>query len=313
VKPESPLAFAIAKAKWAESKIENVNTQIKAFLASCPYRTVSEVNTQADEEIWYFELSKCVPLELSFEVGAIIQGLRAPLDQALSAVSSKHCGRESGVAFPFGRCEDEFQTALRKQEEFLPPAIIKIIEAEEPYKGGNDLLFNLNLLNRDDKHRPRLVPINLRSTATKLTKLTVLSGGPLVLGSRAATNIRVAKRSTPEELAKRTYPYEFFTMPTHATVGRPGGPKRQVPLDGSAGITVGALQLPTEGAGTAKETMEFLTAILGTKFETDMQPTFDIALAEVDGLKPEPVVAVLHQMASISYRLLLAFEEAFPA
>ena len=91
-------------------------------------------------------------------VGETLHNIRSPLDQILSAVGELGKGAD-GVAFPFGENGDIFERALAKQKKLLPADAIDMIRALKPYKGGNDLLWAINELNRGDKHRPKLLPV----------------------------------------------------------------------------------------------------------------------------------------------------------
>ena len=61
----------------------------------------------------------------------------------------------------------------------------------------------------------------------------------------------------------------------------------------------------------AEGEVEFVTCAPGTKFHTDMKPLCKIAFGEIEAIKAEPIVAVLHQMRDLGERILRAFERRF--
>lgn len=63
--------------------------------------------------------------------------------------------------------------------------------------------------------------------------------------------------------------------------------------------------------GVPDEGMEFLTATPGTKFKTDFQPSFDIALHDVGPLETESVIYVASNLRDLVERILLTFEGRF--
>jgi hypothetical protein len=69
--------------------------------------------------------------------------------------------------------------------------------------------------------------------------------------------------------------------------------------------------VPTRRWSGQKHDLEFLTVVPGSRFRTDFQPAFDIALKNVSGFEAEPVIAVLNQASQAVERILIDFEKAF--
>lgn len=66
-----------------------------------------------------------------------------------------------------------------------------MIRALRPYKGGNDLLWAINELNRGDKHRPRLIPV-LTNSSWQLGFMGVEKGGAVyIMGDRRSAHLSV--------------------------------------------------------------------------------------------------------------------------
>jgi hypothetical protein len=100
-----------------------------------------------------------------------------------------------GVAFPFERNKDEFETSLGKRTKLPPDA------------------YALHALNNPDKHRPSLVPVNMQ-TLTNMTGIMVFCGIILTVGPRAVrrfaldidSNFSQSDHSKGQELGWRRFP-----------------------------------------------------------------------------------------------------------
>jgi hypothetical protein len=198
-----------AKAERAKSQINDLNLAIRDFFKATPYEIVSELNAEADEEIWRFQLTRKLPHDLSIITGEIFHNLRSALDQMLAEIVVRVSKQsEDGVNFPFGLSLDEFETALRKQKK-LPEAAKTMIAALKPYKGGDPLLWLLHSANRRDKHRMGLVPVNLR-TAGKVSYLSLRYGQALVIGSRGGQHLACERRITDADYLRLAAPRQIL-------------------------------------------------------------------------------------------------------
>jgi hypothetical protein len=291
------------KTERAKTQIQDLKIAIKSFFESVSYQVVREVDPEAIEEIWGFQITTKIPGALSIMAGEILHNLRSALDQLAAELAVRIAKRtESKVEFPFGRDFNEFETALRKQKK-LPLAALPLIRALKPYKGGDPLLWLLHSANRTDKHRMGLVPIQLRSS-WKMSYLTLRYGQALVIGSRKGQHLCVENRLSNEDygrLAVQDRAWGIYgTMKQDPRTGRPLGPTL-----GPAIISDAALPK------TSEESMPFLTTTPGTKFETDFQPSFDVAFREIWGLEREPIVHVFGRLRDLVERILLTFEKRF--
>jgi hypothetical protein len=286
MKPE-PLLDAHAKIEWAETHIDHLNAEIVKFFETSPYELTSKVDSKQSAEIWRFRLTRPFPREVRVTAGAILHALRSPLDQTLSAIALQSHKSDAGVGFPFGQNEDEFKRELRKQKK-LPPDAIALISEAKPYKGGNDLLWQLHHLNRRDKHRAGLVPINLHN-AVMMTTLVIFCGRLIRLGFPNGTQM------IPDANNNLSAP-----------------PDRQpMIVDKGQIIRVNGSPAARFTPGPGDDDMEVLATVPGTEFYCDVQPSLDVAFRNVEGLEHEPVVAVLHQMSQLVQRILLTFERRF--
>jgi hypothetical protein len=194
----SSFVAPLAKVERAKTQINDLDVAIKAFFASAGYEIVSECYPETDEEVWRFHLDCKLPNDLSVRTGEILHNLRSSLDQMLAEIVVRISHRsESKVEFPFGLNFGEFETSIGKQKK-LPPDAIQMIRNLQPYNGGDPLLWLLHSINRRDKHRMGLVPVNLRTTGA-VSYLSVWYGQALVIGSRGGQRLSVEKRFSDVE------------------------------------------------------------------------------------------------------------------
>jgi hypothetical protein len=341
MKPESPLLAPFAKIKWAETEIDQFAGEIAKLFTFADlvrdrphhefpgdhplppdfgvhplgkYPVASNIDANGIE-VWRYAVPE-IPHAFSVTVGAILHTLRSPLDQMLSAIALQSHASPRGVGFPFGETKDKFQAQLAKQEK-LPPGARDMIAALQPYKvGGNALLYGLHALNNPDKHHPGLVPINMQ-TSTALNELMVGGGQILTVGPRtgrhfaldANYNLSQADHAKQPGFREKGNPrmilgvtdarFELYVPTFYNQAPKPA-------IDLSEWIAKAKL-----GPDASQDDMEIVTAIPGTKFEADLEPTFNIALSKVGAFEREPVVAVLHQMRQLVERILLTFERRF--
>ena len=282
-----PLLDSRAKIERTITQIEELKNGIKAFFESNPYEVRADLDPDGVSQVWKFRLSKKPPRLLSVMTGEILHNLRSPLDQVCCAIAVLNGASETAVAFPIGQTLQEFETALDKQKK-LPADARALIAAAKPYAGGNDLLYALHVLNKRDKHRVGLVPIEMPAETTA-SYIIFWEGLPFTIGSRKGQHLRceevISNRPTLAELSKKSKPLAFWdARPGHLIFGRAGDP--------------------------GDESLEFMTTIPGSVFEADFYPTFEIGFSKV-GLEGQPVVAVLNQMRDLVEGLLLTFERRF--
>jgi hypothetical protein len=212
-----PLLAPFAKIERAKAQVSDVESRIQLWAQSNPYSVVSKINPHDPrEEVWSF-IPKPIGFDLPVVIGEILHNIRSPLDQMLSAVAEMKRGTSDGVAFPFGKTANIFEHSLAKQKKLLPAEAIDVIRALKPYKGGDDLLWAINELNRGDKHRPKLIPV-LTNSSWQLGFMGVEKGGEVyIMGDRRSGHLSVNQADgKPYVSAKNRHPYaegevEFVT------------------------------------------------------------------------------------------------------
>lgn len=287
-------AGSFAKVKRTEAQINDFGVAVRAFFDGSPYERFSEVNPDAFEEVWKFRLTSVIPLDIAVRAGEVLFNLRSALDQVACALAIKHSGLSKDTYFPFGKTLDIFERELPAKTKKLPPDAIDLIRTLQPYKGGNDLLWSLHDLNRQDKH-VSLVPVNLYSSTVSGSDIKARTGDIYRVGPRLGQHMVRTIIERPDGSIVRAFvqhdPLKRFTM-------RKVGDRWR-------------MEFAITGDAPPEEQMDYLTCSIGAKFEEDFQPSFNIAFGNIEILKTEPVLAVLHQMRQLVEGIILAFDGRF--
>jgi hypothetical protein len=338
-----PLLECFAKVEWAKAEIDKLIPRINALIATPRFNLPQPMSTRAGPvpwypglyptglhksashidangvEIWRF-VAPDIPIDINVTVGSILHNLRSPLDQMLSTIALLKHASASQVEFPFGRTKDEFETALGKQKK-LPPDAKAMIAALRPYRvRGNVLLYTIHALNRPDKHRPGLIPINLQ-TISRMERLELVSGAVLTIGPRTGLHLALDANGnfSQPNLSKAPAYITINGMRVllfGLAVGKNEG--RFIRMDGAGRDIAGKVPNRADWIaksalppGAPKDDMEIATAVPGTKFHANVQPSFNVALGDIEGFEREPVVAVLHKMRQLVEHILQRFEKRF--
>src|SRR5215469_13358682 len=152
---------AKAKIKWAEKHITELDTAIDRFLDPTkgpkPYRIDHKRDPKTRQIIYYLAKQTSVPDDLRLLAGDVIQNLRTALDYAVHALTVANGQTPTtNTSFPIFdhalTSSDDYAIFCRKVCAAGSKAMDYILKAK-PYKGGNDILWRLHVLNIRDKHR----------------------------------------------------------------------------------------------------------------------------------------------------------------
>jgi hypothetical protein len=279
-----PLLWPHRKIKWANAEIKKLEAKINTRFKRDSYPTRSRVNSERTEEVHYFRAPN-VTAEMQVSVKNILQTLREPLDNTLAIISEKTGGKTSGISFPFGDTMKKYCAELTKLEQLLPEEAVKIIRNAKTYPGGNEHLRALHYIARDQRHR---IPIDLINVglAFHMNSLGIRSGQLIRLGYRNGSHM---------------------VLDTSNNLVVPDGvPAPEMLFDRGDGLPTASFR-----PGPGDNQMEFITVTPGTKFEADIKPSFNIALAEVPAFKREPIIITLKQISQLVEGIILTFERRF--
>ncbi|HEV2400607.1 MAG TPA: hypothetical protein VGS27_26955 [Candidatus Sulfotelmatobacter sp.] len=164
------ITSAKAKVEWAYEHIKQLQLQRLGFLNTHPYKFTANYDPQTQELVYYLIEVRDAPLDMSLTSSDILHNLRSALDNLVWSFSdpAKRGGR---TCFPIYDPEKTDQASVDGKIEGLCVTGRKIIEDLKPYKGGNELLWQLHQLNLRDKHR-LLVPVAASLAAFNIGKHT---------------------------------------------------------------------------------------------------------------------------------------------
>ena len=267
---DSTLLAVDAKLHRAMVQIGELSSRIDDLLANTGFQITSRLDSDADEEIWSFVFDGAIPRQIAIIIGEILHNLRTPLDHLVWAFAERNHRASRAAGFPFGNDEAGLEQQLAKKCKGLPGSAKERIRGFSPYRTGNALLWAVHDLNRSDKHR-NVVPINARTESNSANYLIVHTGMALVIGSRCGQHLVVERRSS-DEIAAMSSPTGIYRVPPgyHVNYG-------------------------TKGCSAA-ESLDFLTTTPGARFETDMQPRFDLFFEKTIASEHMPVIPALRHM-----------------
>jgi hypothetical protein len=141
----------------AKHHIGDLETRIHQFLATKPYKVAIKIDSQSRKPIYYVSAVDPVPDSLALVAGDVIHNLICALDHlAYQLIMKDTAGSPPdpfGIYFPIGETVEKYKTKKDRQISGAGKHTICAIDALKPYKGGNDLFWQLSRLNNVDKHR----------------------------------------------------------------------------------------------------------------------------------------------------------------
>ena len=154
----SPFTGAHNKLARARRHLDEIRAAIAAFFATQPYEIMREEETSTGDLVYRLRIHQEVPGDWSLIVGDVLHNMRSALDHLawrLVELNNNTPGRHT----QFVICADQaaFQRAAPNNLRGVSQTAMTFIENLRPYRGGDDLLWQLNELDSTDKHRLLLV------------------------------------------------------------------------------------------------------------------------------------------------------------
>lgn len=159
---------ALRRINRAKKHLNILNREIRAFIASKPYRAIINKNMEGGYYIVSPYLVKQYPISWGLLIGEVVHGLRSALDNIAWSVAIT---KDTLTSFPiFIQRNDEF---IRRLER-LHNDVRADVEALQPYNAPNGQerrhpLWLLHIIDIIDKHRIILPGATRVSIATGLT------------------------------------------------------------------------------------------------------------------------------------------------
>lgn len=145
------------KIERASEHQRQLEAEIRAFLGASPYRVATKTHSASKRLIYYVGSIQQTPVRISSIAGDVLQNLRSALDHLafeLFMVGTRGtAGDGKHVSFPIFDDAKKYSAYAPKKVRGIEPRAIAAIDSTKPYRGGNDVLWQLHRLNNIDKHR----------------------------------------------------------------------------------------------------------------------------------------------------------------
>jgi hypothetical protein len=144
------------KVQRAMRHLDDLRKAIESFFESKPYKCSGKPDLRARKIEYTMDSVEKVPDEIPLIVGDLIQNLRTALDQTAYKLYLKGTGGGSvstKIYFPIFDSQKQYDDNKGGRTQGILAADLAKIDAIQPYKGGNDLLWAVHKLNNIDKHR----------------------------------------------------------------------------------------------------------------------------------------------------------------
>ena len=142
------------KGERANKHIGELNAVLRSYVQGNVYRIGEQLD--ADGRIRKLHIIKTNPLpsELPLIIGDVVHNLHAALDMVVWEIIPQ-AYRNRDIRFPFYETRNELvgQVTKGKIQTHAPEIAKIIIDAIKPYRGGNDALYGLHILDIMDKHQ----------------------------------------------------------------------------------------------------------------------------------------------------------------
>lgn len=145
-----------AKIQQAKDHLASLQAEVSTFFAGQPYAVATRIDPSTRRLIYYVQRAEATPERIALLAGDVIQNLRSSLDQLAYQLFTKQSGFAASarhVYFPIGGDLDDYHVRRRRDTVGMAGSAQEAIDGVQPYKGGNDVLWQLHKLNLIDKHR----------------------------------------------------------------------------------------------------------------------------------------------------------------
>jgi hypothetical protein len=238
------LEFVRQKAKRAKEQFHDLDAEVRVFRDSCPYEVIPDYDTKPGQIRYCLASVKPVPLKIAHLSGEVIHTLRSTLDhlvyQLLLAANPTAPDEErSRVDFPIYDPAKQTEARAFRHIQPLGPKVVKAISSFKPYKGGNNLLWALHVLDNISKHRT-LLTIGIVHGGIDFTDalhaLMEKSWGGAVPRFKSRASVSTARTGYPAEVGdvlfvgfpvdeevnqKLQFPYQITLSESEINAGEP--------------------------------------------------------------------------------------------
>ena len=170
----------------AKQRMKELEEALQSFYATNPFKFSGKADLQAGKVVYTMDSVKDAPDEASLIAGEIIQNLRSALDHLAYQLFLRAGGTGTGknIYFPIGGSKTSYENKKSSRTYGMTQQAVAAIDALKPYKGGNDVLWQLHELNNVDKHR-LILTVGSAVRSTDLGDYFVQCAAPVSLLSEA--------------------------------------------------------------------------------------------------------------------------------
>jgi hypothetical protein len=144
------------KFQRAKRHMDELRALAHLFFITNPYSFSGKPDLQKGKVEYTMDIVKAVPPEIPLIAGDVIQTLRSALDHLAYQLYRRGPGGKGHgkhIYFPIAEDKEKYEKQKDGQTSGMSSQAINAIDAIQPYKGGNDILWHLHALNIIDKHR----------------------------------------------------------------------------------------------------------------------------------------------------------------
>lgn len=153
------------KINRAKTHLLELQTEIKSFMDSHPYRISTKRDPETKRLIYYVSAVRETPQVISLIAGDIIQNLRSAMDHLAYELFISNGGNETegrNIYFPIEKDFTTYESEKERKTKGMSKGAKDLIDLVKPYNGGNTILWRIHDFNITDKHRSLLL-VTLRS------------------------------------------------------------------------------------------------------------------------------------------------------
>lgn len=141
------------KIKWAKRHIEDLQTALKAFYDSNPYKFVGQDDPHTGEYVYRAVVNKCIPIEISAFIGDAIHNLRCVLDYLVcDCIRAAGSQPDGGSGLPIDKRAKRLKPGSIPKIEGVSPKAERFFLWLKGSKRTNAALWMLHMLDIIDKH-----------------------------------------------------------------------------------------------------------------------------------------------------------------
>jgi len=163
----------------AKEHIRNLDRRVKRFFDAKPYARVTERDVDGLNDVHKVKLTKKFPAGVTSVAAEAIEGLRSALDQAAFATAVISGVKHSKSAyFPISSSAADLDNVIKGRCRDIPSDIVSLFRSFNPYRGGNDLIWALNIACNTSKHGI-IAPVGMVAAGMHIKHMTISGSGAI--------------------------------------------------------------------------------------------------------------------------------------